>query len=102
MWGGAEGAFYSLVEVVEIVECDEGHVKPGQSKKANAEEQEEPGAVTLRMERRRGSTGAAIPGPPQGHFPPWLQGGQRRGRPRREVSSALQAAHPAFHEDRVG
>lgn len=47
------GAFYSLIEVVEVIESDEGKVEPGQGEEAHAEEEEEPGTVALQTEGGR-------------------------------------------------
>lgn len=48
----ASGGFYSLVEIVEIIEGDEGKVEPSQGEKAHTEDEEEPGTITLPRQRR--------------------------------------------------
>lgn len=53
MWGARlDGGSYSLVEVVEIIEDDDGKVEPHQCEEKDAEEEEEPAAVTLKARER--------------------------------------------------
>lgn len=59
-WGGGGGfeevrldvGSYSLIEVVEIIEDDDGNVEPHKSEEEDAEEEEKPAAVTLKARER--------------------------------------------------
>lgn len=67
MWGARlDVGFYSLVEVVQIIEDDDSEVEPDQCEEEDAEEEKEPAAVILKARDESYTHSLRAPSPQPG------------------------------------